>query len=122
MSKEQYILIDRTEKMGKNGTTMWRLTFQTVNSNEVVEMTVDPTYRNFYRQGWDHVVRDPNPWGVYQGLRRTDRKTRQGVPVVTADSAPELIYRCEDLDQALALAQASLDYNTPQSHFRRLFS
>ena len=118
---EEYILINRTEQPGKNGVRMWRLTFQRISDNQIVEMTVDPTYNNFRKKGWDHVVEDDNPWGVYQNLRDTKRFTNQGIPVVNADSPARIIYRCENQEQALQLAEASLNHNSPGDRFRGLF-
>ena len=118
---EEYILINRTEQPGKNGVRMWRLTFQRISDNQIVEMTVDPTYNNFRKKGWDHVVEDDNPWGVYQNLRETKRFTNQGIPVVNADSPARIIYRCENQEQALQLAEASLNHNSPGERFGSLF-
>ena len=118
---DEYILIDITEQPGKNGVTMWRLTFQSIQDNEVVEMTVDPTYRNFKTQGWNQVVQHHCPWGVYTGLRRTARKTRTGITVVSADSLASVTHRCESHEQALDLAQASLMHNSPADRLATLF-
>jgi hypothetical protein len=118
---DEYILIDRREQPGKNGVTMWRLTFQSIQDNEIVEMTVDPTYRNFKTQGWDHVVRHDCPYGVYRGLRRTSRQTASGVTVVSADSLASITHRCESHEQALQLAQASLNHNSPAERLAALF-
>jgi hypothetical protein len=57
---------------------------------------------------------------VYGNLKQTTRKTRQGTPVVSADSPAEIIYRCQDHAEALALAQASIDHNSPGDRFRGL--
>jgi len=101
-----WVLVARHSQASRiNGVQMWRLTFYCLRSGELWEMTVDSSYRNFHRQGWDHVVSAASPWGVYQGLRRTRRRTREGMPVLTADGAAELIWRAQDLDQALQLVQ-----------------
>lgn len=119
---EEYILIDCEQQPSRlNGVTMWRLTFQRISDNLIVEMTVDSTYRNFTKKGWNHVVASESPWGVYGNLKQTTRRTRQGTPVVSADSTAEIIYRCVDHAEALALAQASIDHNSPGDRFRGLF-
>lgn len=118
---QEYILIDIEERPGKNGVRFWRLTFQRISDNQIVEMTVDATYDNFRKQGWNHVVDSECPWGVYGDLKQTSRKTRSGTPVVSADSRAEIIYRCRDHQEALALAEASLNYNSPGDRFRHLF-
>lgn len=121
MSK--YILIERTSQRSvQNGVTMWRLTFYCLDDGLLYEMTVDPTYRNFRKKGWDHVVESDNPWGVYGNLTRTARETREGTPVLTADSQPELIYRCEDRDEAAAMMQLNEEeLHPPVSQFGRFF-
>jgi hypothetical protein len=119
---EYYILIDLNEQPSHlNGVTMWRLTFQGLMSNDIVEMTVDNSYRNFHRSGWDHVVKNGCPWGIYNTLQRTDKTTRRGITVVSADSPAEIIYRCANHAEVLALAEASLRHNSPQQRFETLF-
>ena len=118
---EEYILIDIEERPGKNASRFWRLTFQRISDNLIVEMTVDVTFKNFRKQGWDHVVNSECPWGVYSNLKQTTRTTRQGISVVSADSPAEIIYRCRDHAEALQLAEASLNHNSPGDRFRGLF-
>lgn len=120
--ERMFILIDVEQRPGKNGVDYWRLTFQAIDNNEVVEMTVDSTYKNFERSGWKHVVRHPCPWGVYQGLRKTQRKTRSGIPVVTADTPANIIHRLTSHEQALELAQLSIEEETPRARFGSLFT
>jgi hypothetical protein len=118
---EEYILIDRLERPGRNGVRFWRLVFQRISDNLIVEMTVDSTYRNFRRSGWAQVVETDEPWGVYHKLQLTDRQTRTAIPVASADSPAEIIYRCADHAEALALAEASLRHNSPAERFDNLF-
>jgi hypothetical protein len=117
----QYILSEVESQPSRNGTTMWRLRFTDIDNLEQVDMTVDSTYRNFTRSGWDHVVRDPEPWGVYEGLRRTSRKTRTGRTVVSADSGVCLVFRCESQQQARDLIKAAHDINTPSTKISTWF-
>lgn len=119
MSKK-YILVERNSQPSRNGVTMWRLTFYCLDDGSLWEMTVDPTYKNFRRSGWDHIVESECPWGVYTGLRRTRRITRTNMPVLTADGLPELIYRCEDQAQARALIELNEQEINP-TPFERLF-
>jgi len=79
-------------------------------------MTVDNTYRNFDRSGWDHIVNDPEAWCVFGGLKRTAKKTRDGTPVLSADSRATVVYRCENQQQAFDLIQADLDQRQPQTY------
>ena len=118
---DEYILIDRRSQPGRNGTRMWRLTWQRIRDNTHWETTVDSSYRNFRGQGWDHLVEHACPWGVYTNLTTTARRTQQGLGVITADSRPDILVRVEDQDQALALAEASRDHGTHHAQFHDLF-
>ena len=118
----EYILIKKdSQRSHQNGVTMWRLTFYCIDDGTVWEMTVDATYRNFRKKGWDHVVESDCPWAVYGNLKRTERKTREGVGVVSADSLAEVIYRCTDQQQALDLVQAAEDLNQQRTTFQEFF-
>jgi hypothetical protein len=116
----EYILIERRSQPGRNGVRMWRLTFYSLEDGSLWEMTVDPTYRNFRRSGWDHVVEHAVPWGAYQGLRRTQRRTQEGSGVLTADSAADITWRAEDLAQAQAIVEARERELNPTA-FERIF-
>ena len=105
-----YILIERTQQPSRlNGVTMWRLTFYCVNDGTYHEMTVDNSYTNFRKQGWDHVVEDDTPWGVYRDLKRTNRHTRKGICVVTADSRAKCTFELASQTEALDLVQLDQD-------------
>jgi len=119
--QQEYILIERHSQPGKNGVTMWRLVFYSLATGEVCEMTVDSTYRNFRRSGWEHVVQDPCPWGAYIDLRRTSRRTAQDRPVLTADSPARIVWRSESNDQAWQLVEADQRQRNP-TDFERLFA
>jgi hypothetical protein len=94
----KYILAGATPGFSKlNQCPMWRITWYCVDDNTIWEMTVDESYRN-----WDHwrpFVANPS-WGVYSGLRRTKRVTREGVRVVSADTRPQLIEPFQDQAEA----------------------
>ena len=119
---DQYILIDLAQNTGRNHVRMWRLTFQNLMSNHIGQMTVDATFTNFKKSGWDHVVAHECPWGVYAGLRPSQRTTREGTPVISADCRADIVYRCGNHSEALALAQASIDAESPGARFRELFA
>lgn len=118
---QEYILLDIEQRRGFNGVDFYRLTFQHLDTNQIVEMTVDRTYKNFHSSGWNHVIDDPCPWGVYTDLKQTRRTTRSGHSVVTADSPARILVRLESQQQALDLAQASIDLNSPGQRFREVF-
>tara|TARA_B110000503_G_scaffold136042_1_gene217700 strand:+ start:932 stop:1288 length:357 start_codon:yes stop_codon:yes gene_type:complete len=116
----EYILIKQEQSPGRNGTTVWRLTFYCIDDGTEWEMLCDNTYDNFKRSGWNHVCQNDDSYGVYANLKRTDRKTRAGIPIVNADSRAQLIYRCQDQAEALALVAADLEGRAP-TNFRDLF-
>ena len=116
----EYILIRQQQQPGMNGTTVWRLTFYCIDDGTEWEMLCDSSYKNFKRSGWDHVCKSDDSYGVYSNLKRTNRKTRAGIPIVSADSRAQLIYRCRDQDEALELVAADLDGRTP-TNFLDLF-
>jgi len=116
----EYILFRQDQQPGKNGTTMWRLTFYCIDDGTEWEMTCDNTFKNFKRSGWDQVCHSDDSWGVYSDLKRTDRRTREGAAVASADSRARLVYRCEDQAEALRLIEADLILQTP-NQFGQLF-
>lgn len=121
MSQRQYVLVERSSRPSRlNGVTMWRLVFYSLDDGTLWEMTVDSSYRNFRKMGWDHMVEDQNPWGVYEGLRRTNRVTQEGMPILTADSAAQRVWRAEDRDQALRLVEVDQQQRNPDM-FQELF-
>jgi hypothetical protein len=118
----KYILIDRQQQPSQlNGVTMWRLTFYCVDDGTYHEMTVDNSYTNFRRSGWDHVVQDDCPWGVYRDLRRTARRTKRGMSVLTADSRAKCTLELDSQDQALDLVQLDQDQRRGGNTFGDLF-
>ena len=119
----KYIMIDRQESRSKlNGVTMWRLTFYCVDDGTFHEMTVDSSYSNFKKSGWNHVVAHESPWAVYLDLKRTTRTTRQGMPVVSADSRVDIQLQCEDLAEAQALVELDVAQRAQRNEFHELFS
>jgi hypothetical protein len=119
----QYILVNIEQSQSRlNGGDFWRLTFQGLDDGKTYEMTVDPTYTNFKRSGWNQVVTDEYPYGVYAGLRRTDKRTRNGVPVVNADGRARIIYRCADDHELAALVEANTEsFQAPPNTFGQVF-
>ena len=117
----EYILIDIDQQPSRqNSVTMRRLTFYCLTDQTYHEMTVDSSYSNFKRSGWNLVVTDKRPWGVYRDLRRTERKTKRGLNVVTADSRAKCVLELDD--QAMAIALVELDLAQGINTFGDLFT
>lgn len=118
----EYILVEKHSRPGKNGVTMWRFTFYRMDNGLLYETTVDNTYDNFKRNGWDHLVVDDNPWGIYTGLKTTSRTTKDGLPVVSADSYPVIQTRCRSREEALHIVELDQQQRNPQyNEFNNLF-
>ena len=120
----EYILLERTESESRlnPGVRYWRLTFYSIDDGTFWEMTVDPTYKNFRKSGWNLVVRETEPWGVYTDLRRTTRVSATGMPIVTADAPARILYRCRDNQEALRLMEADYLLRNPEpTNFRSLY-
>lgn len=119
---QKYILVDRTSKPGKNGVTMWRFVFYNLEDGSIWESTPDATYKNFRRAHWDLLSQDTCPWGVYNNLHRTQRTTKTGSGVVSADYSPQLLHRLDDQQQALDLMQLNEEeLNPPKTNYGDLF-
>jgi hypothetical protein len=117
----KYILIDRTQRPGRNGVSFWRLTFYCIDDGTCLDMTVDATYRNFRGSGWDHVVTDPCPWAVYTDLVRTRRVTNEGLTVLSADSRPRVMVGLASQQEALDLMELDLTLNHTATRFHHIF-
>jgi len=117
----QYVLVERRSQPSRlNGVTMWRLVFYCIDDGVLYETTVDNSYRNFVKNGWDHLVQTDQPWGVYEGLIRSSKTTRDHMPVITADSVPLCVYRSRDRDEALKIVSADQEQRHPDQ-FRSMF-
>jgi hypothetical protein len=88
----EYILTDITPKQGHlNGTYIYDITFVDLVDLQVYMCVVDESYRNFTRSHWDTIVTGSVPYGLYAGLRKTAKRDKDGLPVISADSHPQLI-------------------------------
>ena len=83
-----YILVAVEETHSQmNGVTLYRIHWVDPRTGETYETTTDSSYRNHPK--WGHIVGERQT-GYYSGLKRTSRKTREGTPVISADSRPLL--------------------------------
>jgi hypothetical protein len=79
---------------------MYRYTWIELDTLEIWETTVDESYRNWQKKGWDQLSQGDQPYGIYTGLRKSQRTSRQGYGILTADSRPELLLPIESQDLA----------------------
>ena len=90
-----YCLSDIQESHGyHNDKVLFTLTWFDVYTLEIFQTTVDPTYRNFTSSGWNRIIKDASPWGVYTDLKRTGKTNKQHRQIISADSRP---VKTEDL-------------------------
>jgi len=98
----EYILCDIERKIGnKNHSWIYDVTFVNPENLEVYMCVVDESYRNYTR--WQHLVTGTIPYGIYTGLRRTNREDKNGLPVINADFAPQLIAPMTEQEVELVL-------------------
>ena len=118
---DQYLLVERHIRTGREQRTLYRYVWYSMSRGLLAETTVDNSFRNWRRRGWEALAQDTAPWGIYSELEWTDRVTREGMPVITADSRPRLEQR---LSRQLALevmAQDHADRQAASQPWHRLF-
>jgi hypothetical protein len=120
--QDRYILVDVQEQQSRlNGGVFHRFTWYSVEDGTYWETDADSAYNNYRKNGWDHLVTDPNPYGSYQGLTRTQRTAQSGLGVITADSRPALQVRVASREEAQALAELDTDLRRRRSNYGDLF-
>lgn len=88
---KQFLLINieqRTSKM--NGGEYYRLFWVDTSSLQIYETDVQDTYKNFHKNGWNHIVLTKQ-YGLYTNLLTRNSMSKSGHAVITADSYPQLI-------------------------------
>lgn len=78
------------------------------------EIAVDPTYRNFKQ--WTNILNDPAPYGIYDNLIVTDRKTVKNVSVISADSRA-VLYERLTIEQIENWIEKEINKNKPADLF-----
>lgn len=87
----ELILSDITPKIGtKHNSYIYEVTFVDIIDLKIYTTIVDESMRNFTRSHWDTIVTE-NQLGLYTGLRRTAKTDKDNLPVVSADSVPQLL-------------------------------
>ena len=124
MASENFVLQRVTKSPGRGSTTCWRWRWVGVEEGEVLETTTDSTMRNWTTKGWDILSEDPCPWGVYNNIHSSGRKTNQGVAVANADHRAILQHRFDDQDAANQAVDWIKNALNPKAHnntFQDLF-
>ena len=116
--EEIYVLFDRRHTQGRSGRDLYRWRWINLATGREWETTTDSSFRNWRQNGWQSMSQDPNPWGVYSGLRPSSRSTKGGVGVITADSWPQ---RIESLTREQAQQAHELLSSPECNQFSQLF-
>jgi hypothetical protein len=88
----QMILVNVERKIGRlNHEDIYDVTWLDPETMQIWMTIVDSSYRNFTRSNWDRIVTGDIIYGEYRGLIRTARVNRDGLPVISADSHPQLV-------------------------------
>lgn len=102
----EYVLVDRRQYVSRNRTKMWRLIWVNLDEFAVYEMTVDSGFDNYTTRGWRQIVHSDQPWGIYTGLRKTSKTSRDGYGILTADARAHLELAIVSQDEACELVMA----------------
>jgi hypothetical protein len=127
MTTQQEYLLTQIEQRKSllNSGDYWRFTWMGIDDGVQYESTIDPTYKNFYRNHWDQLVKANHYQGIYSGLKPTDRKTKLGVSVLNADSGVKCEQLLDQHEVELVLTALSEREQSPkdhtQPHWDRLF-
>lgn len=86
-----YILTDITRKIGnRNHSWIYELTWLDPDDLTIYTMVVDESYRNYLK--WDYIIANEQ-LGIYGNLRRRTGQDKDGLPIMDADSTPQLHYQ-----------------------------
>jgi hypothetical protein len=87
MKSTPYILAQCHERFShRSQNTYYLLTFIDPDTSKVYECSVDPDMDNW--KLWRDYLTKQNPLGIYSNLKETQRKSKAGVPIISADSHP----------------------------------
>lgn len=89
----QYLLTKIEHEFGKlNSNSIHKIYFLDLEDMQEYVTIVDESFRNFTRSNWHTLCYyQDTPYGIYTGLVRTAKRTKAGVPVISADSYPQMI-------------------------------
>ena len=70
----------------KNGGDYWLLTWIDTEQARILETSVDPQYDNY--KNWAPIINNKKPLGIYDNLKLSQRTTKNGTAIISADSLP----------------------------------
>jgi hypothetical protein len=90
MTQKNYLLVMMQRKHGHiNHNLIEELTWLDLQDLKTLTTTLDPTFRNY--PNWYSVLTSTCPTGVYTNLKLSGRLNNDNVPVISADSKPQLV-------------------------------
>lgn len=117
-----YILSDIERKIGsKHNTWIWDITWLDSEDLQIYTTIVDESMRNYTRSGWDTIVHGAIPYGIYAGLRRTARSNQDQLPVISADSYPQLVTPMT-LDEVYRVVEWVHEQQLEPTQYQKLFA
>ena len=108
MSKTRtLVLVKRSDRYSPINTGMFiEYTFFDVDTGDLLVTNIDSNYRNF--NNWYTIVNNPEPWGIYSNLVVTNKRTKKGLKIVSADSYPQL-EELATIDQIIELIKIATE-------------
>jgi len=112
-----YLLVLIERKYGHiNESLIEEITWIDLEDLQQLTTTLDPTYRNY--PNWHSILTSKNPEGVYTNLKLTGRLDKNDIPVISADSKPELLIEVKPAD----LEELLKEWARPKlTQFKKLF-
>lgn len=84
---KRYYLICITESKGyTSNKVLYTIDWIDQQSLEHLQSVIDPTFQNFQRCGWHHIVTLKSPYGLYENLKRI--RAKDNTWVIDADGPP----------------------------------
>ena len=87
-----YCLYDREETHGfTHNRVLFTLRWYEVDTLDLYETVIDPTYRNYRRCMWDRIIENDHPWGVYTNLHQGRGRSKNGAGILDADTPAHFV-------------------------------
>lgn len=116
----EYLLYSITKNNSYlTGGIVWRLRWVNIYTGDEFDTLIDSTMRNFAL--WQDILNDPSPWGLYSGLKFSNKKTSHRRPVATADVVPVCFDKVENQDEAREIRRHILNDERSNNTYKKLF-
>ena len=92
-----------------NQCPMYRITWYCLDTGKIYESTIDESYANY--KNWKNLVESAKPFGAYENLKKSKKTTKAGIPVISADSKPQLILPLDEQEALKVMEAAARQFN-----------